>query len=165
MDNRPSADHWFLQMLDVVKLRATCPRRQVGCILVDSENRILSTGYNGVPRHQSHCINPDTRCDGFADQPGNTSRCLAIHAEQNALMQCLDLDRVSVVYCSASPCLVCTRLLLNLRHLRRIVFVDLYPDEVALHLWKPREILEHHGTNGSVRYLDRKAEGLVWFQA
>ncbi|HHY79004.1 MAG TPA: cytidine deaminase, partial [Thermoanaerobacter sp.] len=42
---RPSWDEYFMQIVDVVKTRSTCLRRQVGAILV-VDKHIISTGYN-----------------------------------------------------------------------------------------------------------------------
>ncbi len=49
MDQRPTWDSYFIQIAHLVKTRATCPRRQVGAVLV-KDRRILATGYNGSPR-------------------------------------------------------------------------------------------------------------------
>ena len=48
---RPSTVEYFLSLMDLVGKRSTCPRRQVGAILVDAKNKVLATGYNGVPSH------------------------------------------------------------------------------------------------------------------
>lgn len=47
MAERPSWDDYFMQIAQLVKTRATCPRRQVGAVIV-RERRILATGYNGA---------------------------------------------------------------------------------------------------------------------
>ncbi len=52
---RIDRDEWGLQIAEVTALRGTCLRRRVGCVLVDAEGRVLSTGYNGVPRGVPHC--------------------------------------------------------------------------------------------------------------
>lgn len=39
--------------------------------------------------------------------------CGAIHAEQNALLQCRDVFAISVCYCTNEPCITCVKLLLN----------------------------------------------------
>ena len=40
VDRRPSWDEYFMEMLEVVKTRSTCIRRQVGAIIVKN-NRII----------------------------------------------------------------------------------------------------------------------------
>ena len=52
---RLEIDEYFLNMAKLAALRSTCKRRQVGCILVDSNNHVAATGYNGVPKGFKHC--------------------------------------------------------------------------------------------------------------
>lgn len=109
---RPTHHVYFLQMVLVVASRSTCRRRSVGCVLVDSGNHILAAGYNGVTRGFPHCL--DTPCPG-AGLPSGTGidKCEAIHAEQNALLQCKSIDKIATCYTSTFPCIACTKLLLN----------------------------------------------------
>lgn len=44
---RPTWDDWGLSLARVVATRADCSRREVGAVILDSEHRIASTGYNG----------------------------------------------------------------------------------------------------------------------
>lgn len=105
--------------------RGTCGRRKVGCILVNRYNEVLATGYNGPHSGAAHCI--DKPCPGRNIASGQGLHlCEAIHAEQNALLQCADVHQIHTVYCTASPCVLCMRLLAN-TSVRRIVFVEEYP--------------------------------------
>jgi dCMP deaminase len=46
-------DEYFLGIAEAVAARGDCTRRQVGAIIVDGNNRIISTGYNGtLPGHR-----------------------------------------------------------------------------------------------------------------
>ena len=47
MSKRPSWDEYFKTICLATKERSPCERLQVGCILVDDNNRILAHGYNG----------------------------------------------------------------------------------------------------------------------
>ena len=51
---RASWDEYFMQIVEVVKTRSTCLRRQVGAVIV-KDNRIITTGYNGAPSGLKHC--------------------------------------------------------------------------------------------------------------
>lgn len=131
--SRPDTDTYFVQMAKLVAQRATCARRRVGCVLTDINNHVLATGYNGVARGRPHCI--DQKCPG-ADCPSGTGLdlCEAIHAENNALLQCKDVDFVHTCYVVSSPCKQCIRLLLNTR-CTRIVFEEEYPHSESRDLW------------------------------
>lgn len=122
---RATHDEYFLGMLALVASRATCARRRVAAILVDAGNHILATGYNGPPRGFAHCT--DTPCAGATDPPGQTDRCLAIHAEVNAVLQCRALQDVHTIYTSVAPCFACAKMLAN-TNLKRVVCLEPYAD-------------------------------------
>ena len=133
---RPSIDQWALTLAEIVALRATCIRRHVGCVLLDNHNHIIATGYNGRTVGLPHCQDGIV-CVGW--EPGVTSgtnldACEAIHAEQNALLQCGDVHEIHTCYTTHSPCLTCTKLLLN-TSCQRIVFRHPYAHTQAQELW------------------------------
>ena len=124
--SRPTADEYFMAMAMLVATRSTCIRRQVGCVLIDNNNNILATGYNGVVRGQPHC-NEGHYCPGAYSESGkDLDLCYAIHAEQNALIQCRDLTKVYACFCTTAPCVMCTKLFLNTT-LTRMIYVESYP--------------------------------------
>lgn len=123
---RLSRDEYYLQMLDLVALRSTCSRRCVGAIIVDSKGRVLSTGYNGVPVGFVHCI--DEPCRGACDDPGDSSRCLAVHAEINAMLQCPRINDAYTIYVSCTPCFSCAKMICN-TSIKRIVTIEKYSDQ------------------------------------
>lgn len=158
---RITRDQWAIEMAQVTAKRSTCMRRAVGCVLLNKFGHVLSTGYNGVARGRPHCNQngfkrnldmslhllkteppliplPDYfphACSGSKAESGtNLDACQAIHAEQNALLQCRDAYQIAVAYVTASPCITCTKLLLN-TSCQRIVFVEEYPQPEARKLW------------------------------
>lgn len=112
--------------------RATCRKRQVGCVLTDERQRILSSGYNGVPAGQPHCI--DTPCIG-ADQPSGSDSCQAVHAEINALLQCRNVDAIHSCYVTVLPCNNCMKTLLN-TPCQVIYTYDDSDEPAAARLWR-----------------------------
>lgn len=131
---RLGVDDYFVKMARLVAQRATCHRRAVGCVLVNGANHVIATGYNGVARGQPHCI--DTPCPGAHCASGTGLHlCQAIHAEQNALLQCGNINDIHTAYVTASPCLQCLRLLLN-TSCHRIVFAEEYPHYESRDLWQ-----------------------------
>lgn len=131
MVNRLNHDHYFLMMAKVASLRSTCFSRQVGAVLVDENNYVLATGYNGPPKGVGNC-DPCKRLNSNVGE-GLLDRCMAVHAEQNALLQCPDMRAISTIYATVSPCLTCIKLLLN-TPCKRIVFMDYYLSSV-MDLW------------------------------
>lgn len=125
--DRPDIDAYMMGIAMLVSTRATCCRRRVGCVLTNSLNHILATGYNGVPRGVQHCTT-DHPCEGARLQSGTgLDVCQATHAEMNALLQCRDVEEIHTVYTTTSPCTICLRQLMN-TGARRIVFLEPYGD-------------------------------------
>lgn len=74
-------------------------------------------------------------CPGAAAPSGtNLDSCQAIHAEQNALLQCRDVYSIHTAYVTTSPCVTCCKLLLN-TGCQRIVFVEEYSHGVSKDIW------------------------------
>ena len=144
--SRPETDEYFLSMARLVSYRATCDRRAVGCVLVDKHKHVLATGYNGVAAGEPHCI--DVHCPG-AKLPSGTGLdlCQAIHAEQNAILQCSNVHDIETAYVTVSPCITCTKLLMN-TGCKRIVFIKPYTDESPKEIWKGE--WKNHG---SIKYV------------
>jgi dCMP deaminase len=133
---RTSIELVYLGMVDVLEERSTCVRRRVGCIIVDAHNQILATGYNGVPSGVEHCI--DVPCGGGRYATGlGLEKCQAVHAEQNALMQCPNVQAIKAIFVSTTPCIHCMKMLLN-TSCRTIYANGLYADDSALLLWLER---------------------------
>lgn len=131
---RPDLDTYFMSMAVLTSSRASCCRRKVGCILVNDRNHVLATGYNGPASGQPNCL--DHPCAGAGLPSGEgLNLCEAIHAEQNAMLQCRDVWSIHTAYVTASPCITCTKLLLN-TSCKRIVFLEEYPHSDSAHLWQ-----------------------------
>jgi dCMP deaminase len=111
---RPEIDEYFIQMLHLVGSRSTCGRRATAAIITDLRGHVLATGYNGVPRGFRHCRG-DFPCEGLHDAPGDTHRCLAVHAEINAIIQCSRLEDARIIYTSCAPCFDCAKVIANTR--------------------------------------------------
>jgi len=151
-----------MSLVAATATRSTCCRRNVGCVILNARGHVLATGYNGVASGQPHCndVNPDwctkieqaggwqptvdgatikkhpNSCAGALSLSGtNLDGCQAIHAEQNALLQCRDVYDIDTIYVSASPCMTCIKLLMN-TSCRRVVFLEKYSHPEALELWE-----------------------------
>jgi dCMP deaminase len=155
---RPSKDRTFLDIASSLAERGTCIRKQVGCVITDIHGYITSTGYNGVARGLPHCnekvfipnpklIQPNgswrdpehwertevpiypNKCAGAGHDSGQGLEiCEAIHAEQNALLQCADVQKIHTVYVTVSPCRHCMKLIMN-TSAKRVVFLSTYSQD------------------------------------
>lgn len=138
--NRLSWDEYFMEMTDVVAKRSTCLRRKVGAIIV-KDNQILSTGYNGSPKGITHCGDSIEGCmrDKLKIPSGQRHElCMAVHAEQNAIIQCAEngnSTKGATIYVNTSPCSLCLKMIIN-AGITKIVTRELYPDELSQKILK-----------------------------
>ena len=144
---RPGWDEYFMEVARTVATRATCPRASVGAVLV-REQRILTTGYNGAPRHVPHCT--EVGCEVVG---GHCVR--SPHAEANAVVQgALHGVRLAgaTAYCTHQPCVNCAKLLIS-AGIERIVYESVYDDPFSRRLLAEAGVaLAHFAT------LERAAE-------
>jgi len=139
---RPSWDEYFMDIVDLVKERSTCLRRQVGALIV-KDKRILSSGYNGAPSGCAHC--DEIGCLREKNKIPSGERhelCRASHAEQNAIVQAakhgIAIDG-STIYVTTQPCVICSKLIIN-SGITRVVYKGSYPDELSLKLLNEAKI-------------------------
>ena len=133
IDVRISKDEYFLKIAEVVSERGTCIRRQVGCVLVDSNDHIVATGFNGVAKGFEHCI--DQPCEGAKYPSGEgLDKCEAIHAELNAFLQCRSDDSLTM-YTTTTPCIACAKVICN-SNVKRVVSISQYSqDTLSMFAW------------------------------
>jgi dCMP deaminase len=135
-------DEYFFSMALMCTSRADCTRRQVGCVAVSPDKRVVSTGYNAPPKgEESACekgiANREEKiCCKQPDDPPNSGydKCNALHAEMNALDQLgstnhyeyVDLylvgrdGRTGELIDIGHPCILCSRMIknFNIRHIK-----------------------------------------------
>jgi dCMP deaminase len=110
---------------------------------------VLATGYNGTPAGADHCNDIElmdwnsgkqilfpNACPGAAQTRSGSDldSCDAVHAEQNAILQCADSYAIAKAYVTAFPCVSCAKLLLN-TSCREVVYLDSYGDGTSLNQW------------------------------
>lgn len=133
---RPSWDEYFMDIVELVKNRSTCLRRQVGALIV-KDKRILASGYNGAPTGCKHCNEKGCLRDELNIPSGQRHEiCRAAHAEQNAIVQAAYSGtsvKDSIMYVTTQPCVLCAKLIIN-AGIIKIVFKGDYPDTLAMEL-------------------------------
>lgn len=134
---RPTLDEYYMNLAHAAKVRATCKLKQVGAVLVKN-NQVIATGYNGslpgayecdamimssdsdlVVTCGKKCQITRTRSNGKT-----TSACNTIHAEVNAIFQCINRGlsvEGATLYVTFAPCIDCCKIA-ALSGISRIVF-------------------------------------------
>lgn len=94
-------------------LAGTCPRAQVGAVLV-GDDRVIGLGYNGSPRGTPHC--QSAGCWLGLGQDGREHCYRAVHAESNALVNAAYAGAATnqaILVTTHRPCVTCLKLLIN----------------------------------------------------
>ncbi|MGH9466398.1 MAG: deaminase [Terriglobales bacterium] len=128
-DPRPGWDEYFMRIARIVALRSNCIKRKVAALIV-RDRRIISTGYNGTPRGVRNCNQGGcARCNSLAASGTRLDECVCSHGEENAIVQAAYHGiaiKDAVLYTTLSPCLQCTKMIIN-AGIREVVFNAQYP--------------------------------------
>jgi len=108
-------DIYFIQIAQVVASKSKDPSTKVGCVIVDSEHRPVSFGYNGFV----------SKCDeSYMTYDRPMKYKLIIHAEMNAILFAdRNALRGATIYCTHQPCETCLKHILQCG-IKRIVYDD-----------------------------------------
>jgi dCMP deaminase len=134
---RPDWDQYFMSIAQVVASRSNCVKRKVAAVVV-KDRRIISTGYNGTPRGTKNCNEGGCpRCNQLARSGTALEDCLCSHGEENAITQAAYHGtslKGSSLYSTFSPCLLCTKMIIN-AGISEVIYNHDYPlGEAALKL-------------------------------
>ena len=109
-------DKVFINIAKETSTLSHCVRSKVGAVLVKSGN-IISFGYNGTPSGM------DNRCE-----ENNSTLPHVIHAEINCILKAAKTGNSvdgSTLYLTLSPCLDCSKLILQ-SGIKRVVYLTPY---------------------------------------
>ena len=123
-----------MEMAELSAKRSTCMRRQVGAVIV-KDRHAIATGYNGAPRGIMHCEDRGGCLRQQLNVPSGQRHelCMALHAEQNAIIQAAAMGHGiegGTIYITHQPCAICAKMIIN-AGITRIVIREGYPDELA----------------------------------
>ena len=118
-------DEYFMGVAKLSALRSKDPNTQVGACIVNDENRIMTVGYNGLPRGCSDDDFPWER----EGNPYDTKYAYVCHAELNAILSCGTADlRNNRLYVTLFPCEGCTKALIQ-KGIKEVIYdSDKYHD-------------------------------------
>ena len=145
-DSRPDWDHYFMNIAEQVKSRATCLSAKKGTIIV-KEKMIISSGYNGTPKGIRHCTSGGClRCTsrhlGKIKSGSYSEPCICCHSEENAIVQAAYngvSTKGAVLYTTFTPCTTCAKMIIN-AGIREVVAKVEYPDDVGTSLLRDAKI-------------------------
>lgn len=107
---------FYLEMAELVATKSKDASRKVGCVIVDSLHRVLSIGYNGMPRNVD---------DNIRERHERPVKCHWFeHAERNAIYNASGIGaklKGATMYLQNLPCSDCARAIIQVEIVRVIV--------------------------------------------
>lgn len=123
-----SWDEHFMGIAILSSLRSKDPSTKVGACIVSQDKRVLSLGYNGMPRGCDDIDMPWGRDDS---DPLQNKYPYVVHAELNAILNANRDIRGSKLYVTLFPCNECAKAVIQ-SGIKEIVFLsDKHRDEFA----------------------------------
>lgn len=172
--NRPSKEHYYLNIAREIGDRSTCYRQKMGVVIL-KDDQIVSTGYIGAPRKTKDCLERgECLRDKMRIVHGTRYEiCRSVHAEQNAI---INAARAGVsllggdIYMhsinpktgernDALPCFFCKRMIIN-AGLKRVISmtkegqVKIFLVDEWAQEWKYKDIVDdklQYGTGENIR--------------
>lgn len=143
--------------------RSKCYKRKVGAIIADKYDRIISSGFNGVPIGLAECKSKYGKCyrDMKREKVGNQickelnidnpnainvikknvkllEHCRVLHGEESAILnlvgRSVDLES-STMYVTTFPCNLCANKIVQ-AGIKNVVYFEPYPVEEAKEIFK-----------------------------
>ena len=112
-------NEYFMNIAKMISLKSKDTKKQVGCVLVSlNNNRIISTGYNGLPAGIDDNINWHDR---------NLVHSMIIHAEMNCIIYANNKYDNSILYSTLSPCKDCIKIIAAAK-IKKVIYLDEYKD-------------------------------------
>ena len=155
LTNNLKWDEYFMGLAKLSAMRSKDPSTQVGACIVDDNHKVVSIGYNGMPRGV---------CDDeipWGHGEGLDSKYLYVcHAEFNAILNTRDGSALNgcTIYVTLFPCNECAKAIVQVG-IKEIIFAD---DKYHDHLEEQasRRILDMAGVKYR-RYEGRNVEIII----
>ena len=118
MEKQKRYDIMYMDIAVRVSRESFSTRTQVGSVLVKDDN-IISFGWNGMP------AGDDNNCE----LPDGSTNPMVMHSESNTLLKLAANGgpgaKGATLYCTTSPCIECTKLILQAK-IKRVVYNRVY---------------------------------------
>ncbi|MFA5283205.1 MAG: dCMP deaminase family protein [Bacilli bacterium] len=113
-------DEYFMGIALLASMRSKDPMTQVGACIVDDEHKVVSIGYNGMPR------NIDESSLSWDRGEGLDSKYLYVcHAEFNAILNTRNGSALKncILYVTLFPCNECAKAIIQVG-IKEVVYAD-----------------------------------------
>ncbi len=138
MSTQKDWDEYFMSVAEVVSKKSKDPSSQMGCVIVDPEKRIISTGYNGLLQ------GADESKMTLSERP--MKYYFAIHSEMNAVLFAHQDLTGCTIYNRVATCENCLKYCLQ-AGIKRFVYKEL---RVHSHSTDPQKSMTNIDTDEAV---------------
>lgn len=114
-------EEYFMGIAQLSALRSKDPSTQVGACIVDDDHKVVSIGYNGMPRGISDSIIPWGHGEGL-----DSKYLYVCHAELNAILNTRNGAQLKgcTLYVTLFPCNECAKAVVQVG-IKEIVYLEL----------------------------------------
>lgn len=115
-----SWDEYFMGIALLSKKRSKDPSTEVGACIVDNENKVVSIGYNGMPKGVDESKLSWNKNDGL-----DSKYLYVCHAEFNAILNTRNNSSLKgcKIYVTLFPCNECTKALIQ-TGIKEVIYLD-----------------------------------------
>lgn len=120
-------DEYFMALAELSALRSKDPSTQVGACIVDDDHKVVTIGYNGMPRHVDEDQLTWNKGEGL-----DSKYLYVCHAEMNAILNTRNGSnlRGCTLYVTLFPCNECAKAIIQVG-IKEIIFKsNKYKDKV-----------------------------------
>lgn len=115
-----SWDDYFMGVALISGKRSKDPNTQVGACIVNTDNKIIGIGYNGLPTGFS---DDDISWSREAENINDTKYPYVVHAEANAILNSTRSLKNAKMYVSLFPCNECSKLIIQ-SGIKKVVYLS-----------------------------------------
>ena len=123
-----SWDEYFMGIALLSAMRSKDPNTKVGACIVDNDNKVVSIGYNGMPRKIDESKISWNKGDGL-----DSKYLYVCHAEFNAILNTRNGSSLKgcTLYVTLFPCNECTKAIIQ-TGIKEVVYLDnKYEDQTS----------------------------------
>ena len=131
-------DEYFLKIAEMVALKSKDPSSQMGCVIVDPDKRVVSTGYNGLMR------GADESKLTLSERP--MKYYFVVHSEMNAVLFARRDLKGCTVYNRVATCDNCLKHCIQ-AGIKRFVYKEL---RVRSHSTDPKKSMTNIDTDEAI---------------
>lgn len=127
-------DEYFMGVAILASQRSKDPNTQVGACIVNDDNRIMSVGYNGLPRG---CSDDEFPWERKGEKDSDTKYPYVCHAELNAILNAGGNSlKDCKIYVALFPCNECAKAIIQCGIKEVIYISDKYKETDLVHASK-----------------------------